>query len=69
LAGGLLEGLLVVFIASLLGSLASLPMLLQRKLKRTSIIPFGPFLMMATVIVVLYGPRLIDWFDGLFLLG
>jgi leader peptidase (prepilin peptidase)/N-methyltransferase len=60
LVGGPLPALLLIFLASLLGTLASLPMLLQKKLKRTSIIPFGPFLMLATVIMVLCGQKLVD---------
>jgi leader peptidase (prepilin peptidase)/N-methyltransferase len=69
LVGGPLPGLMVIFVASLLGTLASLPLLLRHKLKRTSAIPFGPFLMLATAIVVLLGQRLIDWFNSLFILG
>ncbi len=65
LAGGPLPGLLVLFAASLLGTAVSLPMLIQKKLQRTSIIPFGPFLMFGCVIVVLFGQRLTDWFSAL----
>jgi prepilin signal peptidase PulO-like enzyme (type II secretory pathway) len=60
LVGGPLPALLLIFIASLLGTLASLPMLLRRKLKRTSVIPFGPFLMAGAVIMVLFGERIVD---------
>jgi leader peptidase (prepilin peptidase)/N-methyltransferase len=69
LVGGPLKGLLLIFIASLLGTCASLPLLFQRKLKRTSAIPFGPFLMAAAVILVLFGDQLIDYFNNLLLLG
>jgi len=69
LAGGPLPGFLLIFTASLFGTLASIPMLLQHKLKRTSVIPFGPFLMLAGVVVVLLGYRLSDWFNSLILLG
>lgn len=58
LVGGPLPALLLIFIASTLGTLASIPMLVQRKLKRTSIIPFGPFLMAAAAIIVLFGHTL-----------
>lgn len=60
LVGGPLSALLLIFIASLLGTLASLPMLLRRKLKRTSVIPFGPFLMAGAAIMVLFGDRIVD---------
>jgi prepilin signal peptidase PulO-like enzyme (type II secretory pathway) len=68
LTGGPLQGLLLIFVASLLGTAVSLPMLLQKKLHRTSIIPFGPFLMLACVIIVLFGQRLSDWFSVLLLI-
>jgi prepilin signal peptidase PulO-like enzyme (type II secretory pathway) len=60
LVGGPLPALLLIFIASLLGSLASLPLLIQGKLGRKSVIPFGPFLMIAAVIMVQFGGALID---------
>lgn len=69
LVGGPLQGLLLIFIASLLGTLASVPMLLDRKLKRTSVIPFGPFLMLAAWILVLFGDRLGSWLDAYLLLS
>lgn len=60
LVGGPLPALLLIFIASLLGTLASLPLLLRGKLGRKSVIPFGPCLMMAAVIMVLFGGALVD---------
>ncbi len=69
LVGGPLQGLLLIFIASLLGTMASIPMLLDRKLKRTSIIPFGPFLMLAAWILVLFGDQLSVWLDAYLLLS
>lgn len=67
LVGGPLPALFLIFVASTLGTLASIPMLIQRKLKRTSIIPFGPFLMLATVIIILFGSNLTNWLTGLIL--
>lgn len=67
LVGGPMQGLLLIFIASLLGTVASLPMLFRSKSKRSAIIPFGPFLMAATVILILAGNRLVDWFTTLML--
>lgn len=67
LALGLLAGtpshaLLLLFLASLLGTLVALPGLLTKKLARTSVLPFGPFLIGATVIVQLLGTAIIDWY-------
>lgn len=69
LVGGPLQGVLLIFIASLLGTFASLPMLLNRKLRRTSIIPFGPFLMLAAWILVVFGDRLASWLDAYVLMA
>lgn len=60
LVGGPLPALLLIFIASLLGTLASLPLLLRGKLGRKSVIPFGPCLMVAAAIMVLFGGSLVD---------
>lgn len=49
------QSLLVIFLASVLGTLAALPLLAQGKAQRNSHIPFGPFLLAATAIVVLFG--------------
>jgi prepilin signal peptidase PulO-like enzyme (type II secretory pathway) len=69
IGSGTLAGLML-FIASVLGILASLPGMLQRKLSVKSRIPFGPCLIVATIIVVLFGQSLLDAYwqllDGLY---
>lgn len=61
LAGGVFESTLLLFLASLIGTLVSLPLLLSKKLKRNSRIPFGPLLLIATFIVYVFGTDIIDW--------
>ncbi len=68
LVGGPLEAILLLYIASLLGLAVSLPLMLKSRLKRTSLIPYGPFLLAACVIVTLAGPVLTGWLDKLFLM-
>lgn len=58
---------LFIFIASLIGTLFSLPLLLSSKLKRTSVIPFGPFLIVGAIIVQLFGQSVINWYQHTFL--
>lgn len=58
LAGGPLKAILLLYIASLVGLLASLPLILSKRLSRGSLIPYGPSLMLACVIVVLASPQL-----------
>ncbi len=61
LAGGFLESMLLLFVASIIGTAISLPFLVIKKLKAKSQIPFGPLLIMATFIVYLFGISLLDW--------
>lgn len=65
LAGGVLEGFLVLFVASLGGMLAALPLIVQGKAHRKTQLPFGPFLMLGLIVVVLYGDALLGWYTGL----
>jgi len=62
LAGTLLKALLVLFFASLIGTVVSLPASLKANKGLTLRIPFGPFLLSATVIVVLFGSSIVHWY-------
>ena len=46
-------GLVILFLANFLATLVSLPALLRHRLKRTSSIPFGPYLIVATYLAFL----------------
>lgn len=63
-----LQAFLVLFLASLIGTITILPSLATKKLKATSHIPFGPFLIVATIIVRLFGASMITWYRRKFLL-
>lgn len=63
-----MESFLVLFTASLLGTVTILPGLFSRKLKTTSRIPFGPYLIIATLIVKLFGGSIVAWYRSKFLL-
>jgi prepilin signal peptidase PulO-like enzyme (type II secretory pathway) len=64
LVGGPFNALLMVFLASLFGSLAAVPLLARGKPVARMRIPYGPFLLLATVIVVLFGNHLTAWYLG-----
>lgn len=57
-------GFLMLFVASLLGTLYALPGMVSGRLNRTSRVPFGPFLIISTIIVQLLGNRIIEWYSG-----
>jgi leader peptidase (prepilin peptidase) / N-methyltransferase len=60
--GGPLLSFMLLFLASVLGTLVSLPLMAFGKAKRSTLIPFGPFLIAATIIIELFGSRFVDWF-------
>lgn len=62
LVGGPLEALLVIFIASLLGTGLLLPLMVLKKLHSKSRVPFGPFLIASAIIVKLFGSDLIQMY-------
>ena len=53
---------LMLFTASLLGVAVALPGLITKRNTVASKIPFGPYLMMATFICMLFGQHIIDWY-------
>lgn len=62
-AGALLgwrQTLLVIFTGTLLGSAVGLFLIAARKKDRKSQIPFGPFLVVGTLISIFFGERLLD---------
>lgn len=60
------KSVLLIFLASLIGSLISLPLLATHKLKRNSTIPFGPFLILAAIITELVGHFILSWYQNTF---
>lgn len=70
---GLLLGLpqfafLMLFLASIIGIVFSLPAIIFKKAGLKGQIPFGPALIGATVVVKLFGASIITWYTGMFLL-
>ncbi len=67
LAIGLLIGTpllaaLVIFVASVLGVIAATPDLIRKKRSLSSRLPFGPLLIVALILVRLFGQRVVDWY-------
>ena len=55
-------GLLAVFLANLIGMIYILPGLMTTRLSTKSHIPFGPFLIIALFIALLFGGQIINWY-------
>jgi leader peptidase (prepilin peptidase)/N-methyltransferase len=66
--GGPTAALLLLFIASLAGTVVAVPLLLSGRATRTSRLPFGPFLLLGAFVTYLFGAALIAWYKRLFLL-
>jgi len=58
---------LALFLANLIGCFIALPLMIRKKLERTSHIPFGPLLIAGTVISQLWGLPLIESYFTLFM--
>jgi prepilin signal peptidase PulO-like enzyme (type II secretory pathway) len=66
-AGTPARSVLFIFLAAVLGSLVSLPLLATKRLQRSSIIPFGPFLIVGLIIVQLFGADILQWYQQTFI--
>ena len=60
---------LMLFLASFLATALAIPLLASKKLKRSTKIPFGPFLIGGAIITVLYGQKILDWYTNLIIGG
>ncbi len=58
---------MMLFTASVLGLIVALPGVILRRTALSSKIPFGPYLILATIIVKLYGTGAWDWYQAYFL--
>jgi len=59
------KSLMMIFLASVLGTLFVLPALASGRRKMASKLPFGPFLIASTGLVILFGQSLLDWYQRL----
>lgn len=67
ISGSPVHALLVIFFASLLGTIISIPLLFQGKSGLAQHIPFGPYLLSACFVVVLFADRIIAWYQHILL--
>ena len=65
LAGDPLRAVLVLFFASVVGTLLALPAITKNGLGKKMKLPFGPLLIVGMIIVQLFGTAIIDWYVGL----
>jgi len=61
--------LLTLFLANLIGTLVFAPALITKKIKRTSHVPFGPFLIAGFLIAGIFGVQIVEWYTTLIYSG
>ncbi len=60
------QGVIVtLLIASLVGSVVGISLIVLAKREARALIPFGPFLALGTTIYMLRGPQLIEWYTNI----
>ncbi|HEX7368401.1 MAG TPA: prepilin peptidase [Candidatus Saccharimonadales bacterium] len=59
------KAVLVIFAASVIGTIVSIPLLFKGKQGLKAKVPFGPLLLAATFITVLFGTAIVNWYNGL----
>jgi leader peptidase (prepilin peptidase)/N-methyltransferase len=66
LTTGFGEVLVAVLGGVILGGLVAIILLAFRIRKRKEVIPFGPFLSLATIITLIWGTSILNWYLGIF---
>lgn len=66
LAGTPLRSVLLLFLASLVGTMASVPVILRNKTMRHLKVPFGPFLIAGIILVQLFASAILGWYGGFY---
>ena len=57
------KSFLMIFLASVMGVVYSLPHLLVRRRTLSDRIPYGPFLIVSAALVLLFGGHVLDWYN------
>ena len=69
LLGSGILAFLMLFFASVFGMIWLIPSIMSKKVNNNSRIPFGPFLIAATIVVALWGQYVIDWYTNTLLVA
>jgi len=59
------KSFLMIFLASVLGTLFVIPLLIAKRQSFSSKLPYGPFLILSTALTLLFGGPIINWYTRL----
>ena len=59
------EALVGVFMSFLLGALVGIFLIVTKKKNMKSAVPFGPFLIAGSLVALIWGARIVEWYVGL----
>lgn len=62
------RSVLMIFLAAFAGSVVSIPLIVRGRLNRKDVIPFGPFLILAAILVQFFGGDILSWYQHTLLL-
>jgi leader peptidase (prepilin peptidase)/N-methyltransferase len=65
LAGDPLRACLLLFFASLIGTVVALPKIIKEGMRPKIEIPFGPLLIAGTILVYLFGTPIVNWYTNM----
>jgi prepilin signal peptidase PulO-like enzyme (type II secretory pathway) len=66
LVNGFPYNLLAVFLGFFIGAVVSIGLVLTRKKTLKSVVPFGPFLILGSLICFVWGSEILNWYLNLF---
>lgn len=58
--------LIIILLSFIIGGISVLPLLLKKRKTMKDMVPFGPFLIIASTVVFLFGYKLMNFYFGLF---
>ena len=58
--------LIIILLSFIIGAVFVFPLLVKKKKTMKDVIPFGPFLIIASAVVFFFGYKLADFYFGLF---
>jgi prepilin signal peptidase PulO-like enzyme (type II secretory pathway) len=66
LFNGFPYNVLAIFLGFLFGSVFSLGLILMKRKTVKDTVPFGPFLILGSVVALIWGSQIIDWYINLY---